>query len=180
MRSPRTTTLLLLLVLMSGGACALALSRMDAMRHSALTAADDLARIREALPAVGPATRAGSDRADVAIVSDAADASEITRLVRDAAAKSGAEAALARIEPGRTSDASESLEAAALLVQFDPLTLRQLVTFLHTLAMSDGQFAPEAIELSAAAAAGASAESAAAIPEERWTATVTVVRRSSR
>jgi hypothetical protein len=127
------------------------------MRDSALLAQRDLAQVRADLGAL-------SGRSSAAATASPVDVNE---LVRDAARSAGAADALAGIEPGRPND----LGQVPVIVGFTPLSLQQLVSFIHTLASGPAMAHSEAIELSASESSGGA---------ERWTATVTISVRSSR
>jgi hypothetical protein len=160
MNSPRTTRLLLVLLAVSAFACIVSVSRARAMRGSARSAQNDLLYVQHELASVEPAavssTTAGSP-----------DAADINRLVRQAADSAGALDALAGLEPGRLNDAGE----IPVIVGFTPLTMKQLITFIHALASGPAPVRAHAVELSAADVAG---------DAERWTATITITVRSSR
>ena len=159
MTSVRMTRWLMILVALAAITCAVATSRALAHRDAALVAQDDLAQVRHDLRqiasaaglAAAPATNASSPDADV------------NRHIRDAASKAGAAQALSGIETGPSANRAD----APLLVRFEPLTMRQLVSFVHGLRSSNPGIRPDTIELSAAPAG----------PEERWAATVTITLR---
>jgi hypothetical protein len=159
MDSARTTRLLLILLALSAAACAIAGSRAASRRDSALMAQDDLRHVRRDL--------AGLSGKPAAQHTQSSGATDVNRLVREAAASAGAGDALAGLEPGRLNDAGE----IPVIVGFTPLSLRQLVAFIHTLSNGPAPVRTDAIELSAADPAGG---------VERWTATVTISVRSGR
>jgi hypothetical protein len=146
--------LLLVLLALSILACAIAATRATSMRSAALLAREDLSHVRHDLKSLAPAsnaTRTGT--------------SDVNRLVLDAAAQAGADGAVAGVEAGRPGNGGE----VPVIVGFTPLTLRQLVTIVHTLGAAGAR--TDSIELSAADKSGG---------DERWTVTVTISIRSSR
>jgi hypothetical protein len=146
--------LLLVLLALSILACAIAATRATSMRSAALLAREDLNQVRHDLNSLAPASNPTG-----------AGTSDVNRLVRDAAAQAGADGAVASVEAGRPSDGGE----VPVIVGFTPLTLKQLVTIVHTLGAAGAR--TDSIELSAADKSGG---------DERWTATVTISIRSSR
>jgi hypothetical protein len=92
---------------------------------------------------------------------------DVNRLIREAASLAGAADALAGVEPGRPNDAGET----PVILGFTPVSLQQLVTFVHSLGTGATPVRTDAIELSAAEPIG---------NLERWTATITIGVRTSR
>ena len=149
----RRTQLLALLLILGLVACALAYGRMDKRRADAATAAADLAACRRDLAALSAAgfsparaaPLAGGDGGN----GESADP-ELHRRIRQAATVAGVPDRLVGIEPGEPRQLPNSDYAETLVfLRLEALTLRQLLTFLHHLALADeaGGFRTSQVEL---------------------------------
>jgi hypothetical protein len=145
----KRTNLLLLLLLASAFAAAVSWSRLGKQRAAALAAQRDLAECRAYLLELG----------EVGGVSPAAQAPtvsaapmEINRRLRDAAAAAGASDKLTSIEPGNAEAIGDRTELSVFL-HFEPITMRELVTFLHRLGAGGGGTRAKTVELEAPAGA---------------------------
>jgi hypothetical protein len=161
----RKTILLALLLLASMLAVGLAWLRLSKFREDAATARENLVIGRTLIADI---RRWKSSPGRAAPVS--ADAPELTRHLRAAATAAG----LTDV-PGTETEAPKRVgntdySELTLDLRFEPLTLRQLTTFLHTLAQIDPSSRATAIELRPPDQAGAIKQS----QEELWMADVAV------
>ena len=130
----KRTNLLLLLLVASAVAVAVSWTRLGNRRAAALAAQRDLAECRVYLVEMAEAG-ALSPAAQTPTLSAAP--TEINRHVRDAAAAAGASEKLTSIEPGNAETIGDRTELSVFL-HFEPITMRELVTFLHRLGMGGG------------------------------------------
>ena len=126
----RTNLLLLLLVALAVGT-AVSWSRLGKRRADALAAERDLAECRAYLVEMGEA----SPTTQTPTLSAAP--TEINHRLRDAAAAAGASEKLTSIEPGNAETIGDRTELSVFL-HFEPITMRELVTFLHRLGTGGG------------------------------------------
>ncbi|MGB7160062.1 MAG: hypothetical protein WBD40_18490 [Tepidisphaeraceae bacterium] len=150
--NPRRTNLLLLLLLVAATTGAFSWSRLNERRDDALASERDLAQCRAYLAEMTEAGVASPGIAAVASSSSSADAPEINRRLRDAASAAGAGEKLTSIEPGNTETVGESTELSVFL-HLEPITIRELVTFLYHLTAGDAGARAKTIELEAPAGA---------------------------
>src|SRR5687768_18142987 len=125
----RPTQFLLMLVILAAIACGFAYSRLQARREAAALAQHDLVTSKAMLDEIIRVGASGTPTASANL-----DQSELNRRLRDAAQTAGISEKLVSIEPGQpnrvpNSDYNEMLVSLRL----EPLSLRQLVTFLHEL-----------------------------------------------
>ena len=160
----RRTVLLVMLVATAAIACAAAGLWMSEKRESALVAATDLAAARRDMSYIAQARLAPGQN-----VAQSLDSSQISRRIREATRAAGLDdpSSLEPSPPARvgTSDYTETPVYLAL----EPLTLRQLVTFLHHLCRIDPGARIKQIELSPPESIAAQEG-----PEDLWTAGVAV------
>ena len=162
----RTTTLLLLLVLSAGAACLVAWLWSSAQRDAAHLAAQTLASTRRNIQAIA-ALRQSPGRS----VAQSLDTPAVTARIRQAA-HAAALAEPSSLEPGPAArvGATDYTETPVYL-GFEPLTLKQLLTFLHHLSRLDPGVRAKQIELSTPQ----SGEAAAPVQrEELWQADIAV------
>lgn len=139
----RRTNLLLLVLVLAAVNAAMAWSRLARLRDDALASESDLAQCRAYLAeiaaagAVSPAARPRT-----------AGATDINRRLREAASAAGAGEKLTSIEPGNAETAGGSTELSVFL-HFEPISLRELVTFLHHLSAGDAGMRAKTLELEA-------------------------------
>jgi hypothetical protein len=161
----RRTLLLSLLIVACGLTAAVAGVRLADLRESATTATAGVAEAKRALDDLRR-WRTSPGRAAPVL----ADAPELTRRLREAATVAGLSE-----PPGSEPDNPKPLadtDYSEMLVylRFQPLTLRQLTTFLHALARIDPSSRAKTIELRPPDASAP----AAAPGEELWVADVAV------
>ena len=163
----RKTILLALLLIVSFLTMAIAYLRMSKFRDDAALAQANLVNGQLTISEIHQ-WKASPGRASAVT----ADTPELTRHLRQAATAAGlADTPGTEPEPAKAVGNSDYSEMA-LDLRFEPLTLRQLTTFLHTLAKIDPNSRAKAIELSAP-------DSSAPLPgkqpaEELWRADVAV------
>ena len=169
----RRTILLAMLVAAAAIACAAAWLWMSEQREAAAVAATDLAVARRDMDYIARMRLAPGNTVAVA---QSLDSSEISRRIREAARTAGVDDP-SSLEPSPaarvgTTDYTETPVYLAL----EPLTLKQLVTFLHHLCRIDPGARVKQIELSPpeGQAAGAGAVVVQDGPEDIWTAGVAV------
>jgi hypothetical protein len=117
------------------------------MRDDALASERDLSECRGYLAEVTVMGTKSARAADVAVADSAID---INQRLREAAAAAGAGETLTSIEPGNTETVGESTESCVFL-HLEPITMRQLVTFLYQLSADHAGARAKAIELEAPA-----------------------------
>jgi len=142
----KRTNLLLLLLLAAAVAAVVSWSRLGKQRAAALAAQRDLAECRAYLVEMGEA----SPTTQAPTLSAAP--TEINRRLRDAAEAAGASEKLTSIEPGNAETVGDRTELSVFL-HFEPITMRELVTFLHRLGTGGGGTRAKTIELEAPAGA---------------------------
>jgi hypothetical protein len=157
----RTSLLLSLLIVAAGLAAAVAYARMDKFRDDAERARANLAGARASMAQIR-AWRSSPGRATAATM----DASQLSARLREAATAAGLADA-----PGSEPDKPRRLgdsdyEEMPVYLRFEPLTLKQLTTFLVTLARIDPSSRAKSIELSPPTQGGAGGD--------LWIADVTV------
>ena len=152
----------LLLVLLAASACAAvaAHARLRAARSGAARARDALSVSTRQLDELHR-WRSGADAAKSA----EADTSQLTRVLREAAARAGATDKLASIEPGQPARVGADYAQTPVFLRLERLSLKQLTLALHHLAQLDPASRAQGIELSAAGTEGQT---------ELWNADVTV------
>ena len=159
MTNSRATHFLAALLAVAAVSCGVAWSRFDAKADAAADAARSFAESQRQLATLSSSAvvdRAGSG----------GDASGIDRRLRAAAAAAGVAEKLVSIEPGEpTQVAGTDVQEMLVFLRLEPLPLRQLVTFLHTLAAGDAASRAKAIELSTPRDGGA---------DDVWVADVTL------
>jgi hypothetical protein len=167
----RQTRLLAVLVMLALVATAIGQARMRESRAASVIARENLRDCRGQLAELHR-WRAGAGAADES-AGVAPDTSELSRLLRTAAADAGAGQKLVSIEPGRADGSSVTAGAPQLPVflRLEGVSLRELTTFLHRLATIDVSSRAQSIELSAAAGSEATGTQAA---PELWNADVTI------
>lgn len=139
----RRTQLLALLLIASLATAGLAYGRFDKLRGDAHASARDLQSCRRELADLLGARAAGG-----AAVPVSPDMSALNRRLRDAAGVATVPDKLVSIEPGSATHLGET-DYSELLVflRFEPVTIRQLATFLQELSASDPSARPKSIEL---------------------------------
>jgi hypothetical protein len=158
----------ILLVILLGVTCltaALAYGRLSTLRETAQTGAENQALARRDIEDIRR-WRASPGRAAPVL----ADTPELTRRLREAATAAG----LAE-PPGSEPDnpkpiADSDYSEMLVFLHFQPLTIRQLTTFLHTLSRIDPSSRAKTIELRPPDATAPPAPPG----EELWTADVSV------
>ncbi len=158
--SRRRNGLLLLLVLVAGIATAISQARLTRARAASVAMQKDLVLCRQQLSDLHR-WRSRPD-ADVAA---APDTSQLSRLLRQAAADAGAEQRLASIEPGQPSAQSADYAQLLVFLRLESISLKELTMFLYRLGSIDPTSRAQSIELSAAGSHDHA---------ERWNADVTV------
>jgi hypothetical protein len=157
----RTSLLLSLLILAAGLAAVAAYLRMDKLRDDAETARANLAAARASMAQIRQ-WKSSPGRATAATM----DASQLSARLRDAATAAGLPDA-----PGSEPDnnlrriGDSDYSEMSVYLRFEPLTLKQLTTFLVTLARIDPSSRAKSIELSPPQTGSAA---------DLWTADVTV------
>jgi hypothetical protein len=165
----RTTALLCVLVIAAAGACLLAWLWESGKRSAAEIAAGNLAAARDDVEAIGRMRRAPGQS-----VASALDAPEVSRRIREAAKTAGlGEPASIEAAPPARLGATDYTETPVYL-GLEPLTLKQLVTFLHHLSRLDPGVRVRQIELSPPEAANGAGPAADDGGEDLWTAGVAV------
>ena len=139
----RRTNLLLLVLLLAAAATVLAWSRLGRLRDDAVAAELDLAECRAYL-----AEMAEAGAASPAARPRVAGATDINRRVREAATAAGAAEELTSIEPGNAETIGDVTELSVFL-HFEPITLRELVIFLHHLSAGHAGMRAKTLELEA-------------------------------
>jgi hypothetical protein len=142
--------------------------RMAKYRDDAQTAAADLARVKLALADIHE-YRASPNRASPVSM----ETPQLTGKLRDAAAAAGLPDAPGSEAGDPRRLATTDFTELPVYLRFEPLTLRQLVTFLHTLAQLDPASRARSIELSVPPPPPQQQPSGAP-GEERWSADVEV------
>jgi hypothetical protein len=145
--STRRTNLLLLLLLVAALTTIFSWSRLGEQRSDALASERDLVECRAYIAEMS-ATGVPPPPAQSGTAAAAAGAPEINRRLRDAASAAGAGEKLTSIEPGNTETTAESIELSVFL-HLEPITMRELVTFLYHLTAGDAAARAKAIELEA-------------------------------
>ena len=157
----RRTRLLLVLLVASACAAIAAHARLRAARAGALRARDALGVSTGQLDELHR-WRSGADATKAA----EADTSQLTRVLREAAARAGATDKLASIEPGpAVRIGGGDYAQTPVFLRLERLSLKQLTLALHHLAQLDPASRAQGIELSAAGTEGQT---------ELWNADVTV------
>jgi hypothetical protein len=163
MKSSRTN-LLAALVIVASVCAAVGYARLQTARAGALSAQRDLIECRDDLDAL---SSAGATRA---VAAAAPDQSQLDRLLNQAASEAGTK--LSGIEPGMTDrEGNGDVVETSVFVRLDALTLRQLVTFLHSLSQYDSAARAKLIELATPQAQESSSDA--------WAADVTISYRSA-
>jgi hypothetical protein len=139
----RTTQLLLVTLLIGAVACGFAYARLRNNRDAAGAAREDVLKSKAALDEIIDASSGGARAASANL-----DQSELNRRLRDAAQTAGIAQKLVSIEPGQpnripNADYNEML----VFLRLEPVSLKQLVTFLHELGTSDRSCRARNIEL---------------------------------
>jgi hypothetical protein len=146
----RRTNLLLILLLVAALAATFSWSRLGNRRDDALAAEQDLAQCRAYLAEMDAAGAASPAAQPLAA---GVSPTNVNARLRDAAAAAGAAEKLTSIEPGNTETVGDSTELSVFL-HFEPITLRELVTFLHQLSAGGGTgMRAKSLELEAPAGA---------------------------
>jgi hypothetical protein len=164
----RHTQLLLLIILLAAGACAWGYSRMDAEGEAAAIAQRNLLEAKQSLGEIVRAKTSGAPTATANL-----DVSELNRRLRDAASTAGISEKLVSIEPGQPNRIPNTdYNEMQVFLRFEPLSLKQLVTFLHELGTADHSSRAKSIELGTPAAASGTEAGAGA--GDIWSAEVTM------
>jgi hypothetical protein len=163
----RQTRLFALLVALALVATAIGHSRLSESRSAAAVAGDNPRDCRQRLAELRRwRSGAGADEQSVVTM----DTSELSRLLRTAAADAGAGQKLVSVEPGRQGSAEGGgVAQLPVFLRLEAISLRELTTFLHRLATIDASSRAQSIELSAAPGAG---DAQGAV--ELWNADVTI------
>jgi hypothetical protein len=165
----RTTALLGVLVVAAAGACLLGGLWLSGKRSAAQIAADNLAAAQSDLEAIRRMRMAPGQS-----VATALDAPEVSKRIRQAATAAGLDepSSIEASPPARlgTTDYTET----PVYLGLEPLTLKQLVTFLHHLCQLDPAARVRQIELSTPEPGTGAAAPATNQEEDVWTAGVAV------
>lgn len=165
----RTLPLAILLTLAAVSAW-VAYARFSGQRDGAQAAAESLTAVKRDLAEIDRLKLGGARSAAAAL-----DAAELSRELRAAATAAGLADAPGS-EPGSPARlAASDYSETPVYLRFEPLTLRQLVTFLHHLSANDPSARAKRIELSPPQPGQRTpALPADARPEDLWTADIEV------
>jgi hypothetical protein len=164
-REKSRTNLLILLVALSIVACLIAAGRLARAHDAAASSSADLSESR-ALLADLAASKTGASPSPAAPT-----APEVNQRLKTAAAAAGIVGKIRSIEPGQPNRLPNAdYMETPVFVRTEPLTLRQLATFLLSLAQNDASCRAKMIEL----AVPQSPDGGAAAAKDVWTADVTL------
>jgi hypothetical protein len=161
MKASRTRVLILLVL--AGAIAAIAgYARMAGAREAAALAGEDLEACRRYIGGIAGVTQGAAGRR--ALVGGP-DSVALNARLREAAAAAGVADRLLSVEPGVATRLRDTdYKELQVFLRLEPVTLRQLTTFLHALSVKDADSRTKTIELS--------------VPQrgagEQWTADVAV------
>ena len=155
MNSARSTRWLAATLVVAAFCCAAAFARLNAFARRAedagraFTQAQAQLRQLAVRPLAGESASGGGGRGGGG-AGNAIDAnSQVNRHLRDAAAAAGVADKLVSIEPGEPNlVAGTDYQEMLVFLRLEPVSLRELVTFLHAHAWADSATHAKAIELS--------------------------------
>jgi hypothetical protein len=157
----RRTYLLVVLVLLAGVCAVLSASRMARLRDSAAARAGDLAFCEQRLADLSAWTARSGGAAAQSL-----DGEELGRRIREAAGSAGVGDKLSVEPAGAAARVGDSdYTELSVILRGEPLTLREVTSFLHALAAEDPAWRPRSIDLHVPASAA---------PADAWRAEVTV------